>query len=166
MNCFCRAPEVLTGQGYGKAVDWWSYGSLIFEMLSGLPPFYSQDVQEMYRKILSDPLTFPAYFTHETCDLHSKLLEREAEKRLIDPNMIKGHPFLNGVDWEALFNKRIPPPFIPTVSGRADVSQIDPAFTSEKPTHAIEGVANGAIAPSEQTNFTGFTYVAPSPLKQ
>ncbi len=43
------APEVLKGKGYGKAVDWWSYGSLIYEMLTGLPPFYSQDVQEMYR---------------------------------------------------------------------------------------------------------------------
>jgi serine/threonine protein kinase len=53
------APEVLKGKGYGKAVDWWSFGSLLYEMLTGLPPFYSQDVQEMYRKIMTEKLKFP-----------------------------------------------------------------------------------------------------------
>merc|ERR1712000_293945 len=52
------APEVLKGEGYTKAVDWWSYGSLVYEMLAGLPPFYSQDVQEMYKNIMTQPLMF------------------------------------------------------------------------------------------------------------
>ncbi len=48
------APEILQGKSYGKAVDWWSFGTLMYEMLTGLPPFYSQDVQEMYNKIMND----------------------------------------------------------------------------------------------------------------
>merc|ERR1711916_373502 len=53
------APEVLVGKGYGKAVDWWSFGTLMYEMLTGLPPFYSQDVQQMYKKIMSEELAIP-----------------------------------------------------------------------------------------------------------
>jgi serine/threonine protein kinase len=53
------APEILEGGGYGKAVDWWSFGTLMFEMLTGLPPFYSQDVQQMYSKIMSAKVKYP-----------------------------------------------------------------------------------------------------------
>jgi serine/threonine protein kinase len=51
--------QVLEGNGYGKAVDWWSFGTLMFEMLTGLPPFYSQDVQVMYQKIMTAKLVIP-----------------------------------------------------------------------------------------------------------
>jgi serine/threonine protein kinase len=51
------APEILQGKSYGKAVDWWSFGTLMYEMLTGLPPFYSQDVQEMYNKIMNDKVS-------------------------------------------------------------------------------------------------------------
>jgi len=53
------APEVLLGGSYGKEVDWWSFGTLVFEMLTGLPPFYSEDVQLMYSKILTGEINFP-----------------------------------------------------------------------------------------------------------
>lgn len=67
------APEILLGKGYGKGVDWWSFGSLLFEMLTGLPPFYSQDVQEMYRRIISDPLVFPPIVNDVSKDLISRV---------------------------------------------------------------------------------------------
>ena len=54
------APELLVGKGYGLVVDWWTLGVLLFEMLVGTPPFYSEDQKEMYSKILHDPLVFPA----------------------------------------------------------------------------------------------------------
>src|SRR3954454_23280346 len=53
------APELLLGQGYTKTVDWWTLGVLLFEMLTGLPPFYDENTNEMYRKILQDELRFP-----------------------------------------------------------------------------------------------------------
>lgn len=48
------APEVLEGEGYGMAADWWCLGALMYEMLHGLPPFYSTNLQEMYKRVLSE----------------------------------------------------------------------------------------------------------------
>ncbi|EFA85933.1 protein serine/threonine kinase [Heterostelium album PN500] len=154
------APEVLQGNGYGKQVDWWSFGSLLFEMLTGLPPFYSQDVQEMYRKIMGERLTFPAHISPDARSLLELLLERDPDKRLADPNIIKRHPFFKSIDWELLFQKKIPPPFIPNVKGSADTSQIDPVFTDETPSLTMAGEC--ALLPTQQKDFEGFTYVAES----
>jgi len=65
------APEVLKGQGYGKAVDWWSLGILLYEMLTGLPPFFSENTNLMYKKILFSELTFPQEISHNAKSLLS-----------------------------------------------------------------------------------------------
>jgi len=82
----------LEGKAYTKAVDWWSFGTLMYEMLTGLPPFYSQDVQQMYFKILHANLDMPGSLDGDTKDLINKLLERDPTKRLSDPKLIKAHP--------------------------------------------------------------------------
>lgn len=155
------APEVLLGNGYGKAVDWWSFGSLLYEMLTGLPPFYSPDVQEMYKKIMNDRLTFPTTVDIVTQDLISLLLERDPNRRLSEPNMIKKHKFFEGMDWESLYKKQISPPYIPPVSGNNDTSQIDPTFTEEVPSL---NVGSAPVPKQAQEDFAGFTYVPTSPL--
>jgi len=149
------APEVLVGQGYGTAVDWWSFGSLLYEMLTGLPPFYSQDVQEMYRKIMTDKLTFPEFIQADARNILEQLLERDAEKRLTEPNLIKRHPFFKAINWEHLYQKKIPPPYLPEVKGKMDISQIDPVFIEEAPTLSMTG--DSEIAAHTQ-DFEGFTY--------
>lgn len=165
------APEMLAAKGYGKQVDWWSFGSLLFEMLSGLPPFYAQDVQEMYRRIVSDRLTFPPYVSETARGLIGLLLEKDPSKRLSDPELIKRHPFFDGIDWDALYRKRIAPPFVPAVRSALDTSQIDPTFTQEPPSHDMGTMdhpggpasAGGAPVtdPSLQERFSGFSYVSP-----
>lgn len=57
------APEVLLRQGHGKAVDWWSLGALLFEMITGLPPFFSRNREVMFEKIMKADLTFPNFMT-------------------------------------------------------------------------------------------------------
>jgi len=71
------APEILQGVGHGKPVDWWSLGTLIFEMLTGLPPFYSRNVNHMYEKILKGELRTPSYVDPHVKDLIEKLLIRD-----------------------------------------------------------------------------------------
>jgi len=151
------APEVLKGKGYGKAVDWWSYGSLLYEMLSGLPPFYSTDVQEMYKKIMSDKLKFPSSMSENAKSLLEGLLQRDINQRLKDPSKIKDHPFFSSINWEDLYDKKMKPPFIPDVKGEADTSQIDPVFVKEAAN--ITPTEESSIDKADQENFQNFTYV-------
>jgi len=153
------APEVLEGVGYGKAVDWWSFGTLMYEMLTGLPPFYDQDVQKMYQKIMTQDLTFNSPVPNDAKDLLEKLLVRDPARRLTDPAQIKRHPWFSSIDWSKLEKKELTPPFIPPVKSLDDTSQVDPEFTSEDPVLSVTNESDMA-----GTNFDGFTYVAPSTL--
>jgi serine/threonine protein kinase len=154
------APEVLEGTGYGKGVDWWSFGTLVFEMLTGLPPFYAQDVQQMYAKIISAKLVVPPSVSPDAKSLIEELLVRQPEKRLSDPAKIKAHPFFKGIDWDLLVKKEMTPPFIPPVKNAEDTSQIDTTFTQEDAALSHEDAS--AISEADQANFSGFAYVAPN----
>jgi len=151
------APEVLEGKGYGKAVDWWSFGTLVYEMLTGLPPFYCEDVQEMYTKIMTAELEFHSFMSPEAVDLLTKLLERNDENRLQEPSDIKAHPFFKLIDWDLLLQKKVTPPFVPDVFADDDTSNIDPTFT-EAPIDVNEDEDSGPIPSNAQGEFEGFTY--------
>jgi len=163
------APEVLKGQGHGIAVDWWSLGTLIYEMLTGLPPFYSQNINIMYQKILNGELRFPSYVSSEAQSLLEGLLTREVEKRLGSgpdgSGEVRKHKFFNGIDWEKLERKELDAPFKPKVKSETDISQIDTAFTQEKPQDSLVESALSETA-ARENNFDGFTFVSPNAMEQ
>ncbi|KAJ3060640.1 hypothetical protein HK102_009415, partial [Quaeritorhiza haematococci] len=166
-NTFCGtaeylAPEVLTGQGYGKAVDWWSLGILFYEMTTGLPPFYSENTNLMYKKILHNQLTFPPGFSELAQSLCRGLLERDPKRRLgggpADAEDVKRHPFFHDIDWDKLLKKQIKPPFKPHVESETDTSNFDPAFTESLPVDSLPSNFSAPLSETIQQNFKGFTY--------
>lgn len=160
-NTFCGtpeylAPELLLNQGYTRSVDWWTLGTLLYEMLTGLPPFYDDDVSTMYKKILQNPLTFPSFLSGTDAeDLLSKLLQKDPSKRLSDAPTIRGHPFFHNIDWKKLLDKGYAPPFKPTVNGFLDTSNFDQDFTNERPQ---DSVVDDFLSESVQKQFGGWTY--------
>jgi len=125
------APEIIKGEEYTKAIDWWSVGTIIFEMLTGLPPFYTEDEENMYTKIMTADLDFPQYLSPDVIDIISKFLRRDPLQRLQIASEIKEHPWFRAIDWVKLVNLEIEPPFKPNVKSLEDVSQIDDEFLNE-----------------------------------
>jgi serum/glucocorticoid-regulated kinase 2 len=129
------APEIVRKQPYGAAVDWWALGTLLYEMIAGLPPFYDRNRPTMYTKILTQPLEFTADFSPEARDLIARMLEREPRQRIGygGSHELKAHPFFRGFDWDRLLRKEVTPPWLPQVDSETDTSNIAKEFTSENP---------------------------------
>eukprot|EP00994_Dinema_validum_P006151 NODE_441_length_1685_cov_329.606357_g322_i0.p1 GENE.NODE_441_length_1685_cov_329.606357_g322_i0~~NODE_441_length_1685_cov_329.606357_g322_i0.p1 ORF type:complete len:297 (+),score=76.79 NODE_441_length_1685_cov_329.606357_g322_i0:493-1383(+) len=114
------APEILKGTGHNKGVDWWAMGILTFEMFTGLPPFYCENINEMYEFILKKDLVFPPEIPPLACDLIKQLLVRDPQQRLTDGHAIKKHGWFGPIDWALLESKQMKPIFVPDLSGDTD----------------------------------------------
>lgn len=111
------APEVITGGGHDFAVDWWSLGVVLYEMLYGTTPFRGSNRKETFFRILSKPPNLVGETT-SLRDLIRRLLEKDPSRR-ISVEEIKGHEFFRGVDWEkVLLVSR--PPYIPALDDGGD----------------------------------------------
>ncbi|XP_013871101.1 serine/threonine-protein kinase Sgk2b [Austrofundulus limnaeus] len=153
------APEVLQGHPYTSAVDWWGLGVVLFEMLCGLPPFFSNSKAEMFENILRAPLQLPDGLSESAQSLLQGLLERDVSQRLgqsLDIEELQEHPFFTSINWDDLVARKITPPFIPNVTGPCDISCIDPEFTLQ-PVPAFVTRRDEAAAASEA--FLGFSYM-------
>jgi len=151
------APEILEGKTYGKEVDWWSFGTLLYEILTGLPPFYDEDIQQMYTRIMTDEINYPNTLSENAISILRRYLDRDSEKRLQDPKEMKQHPFFASIDFEKLGRKELTPPFIPEVKDELDLQNIDEMFTTEDVD--AEDDEEHITLTEEQSNFEGFTFM-------
>ncbi|KNE54134.1 AGC/PKA protein kinase [Allomyces macrogynus ATCC 38327] len=123
------APEIIKGTGHGKAVDWWSLGILIFELLCGYPPFYDDSPYGIYEKILAGRLQFPAFVDAAARDLIRNLLAHDWTKRLGalkgGASDIKNHRWFANINWDELVARRVTPPMIPRVHGPGDTNNFE-----------------------------------------
>uniref|UniRef100_A0A8C1WVX3 protein kinase C n=1 Tax=Cyprinus carpio TaxID=7962 RepID=A0A8C1WVX3_CYPCA len=157
------APEVLTDTSYTRAVDWWGLGVLIYEMLVGESPFPGDDEEEVFDSIVNDEVRYPRFLSTEAIGIMRRLLRRNPERRLgsseRDAEDIKKQPFFRNMDWEALLQRRVPPPFVPAVKGKEDVSNFDAEFTNEAPTLTPPRERRN-LSRKDQDYFRDFDYVS------
>uniref|UniRef100_A0AAR2J0Y2 Ribosomal protein S6 kinase n=1 Tax=Pygocentrus nattereri TaxID=42514 RepID=A0AAR2J0Y2_PYGNA len=154
------APEVVNRRGHTQSADWWSFGVLMFEMLTGSLPFQGKDRKETMALILKAKLGMPQFLSPEVQSLLRALFKRNPSNRLgAGPDgveEIKRHHFFATIDWNKLYRKEIKPPFKPAVGRPEDTFHFDPEFTSRTPTDS-PGVPPSANA---HQLFRGFSFVA------
>ncbi|CAD8047722.1 unnamed protein product [Paramecium primaurelia] len=108
------APEIILEEIYTKSCDWWTYGALLYDMLTGKPPFYQLTKNQIKEYAIGKDIEIPNYLSEEAIDLLKKLLNRNPDKRLggqRGAQEIYEHPFFKDVDFQKIERKEIEPPF-------------------------------------------------------
>uniref|UniRef100_A0A182INP4 Non-specific serine/threonine protein kinase n=1 Tax=Anopheles atroparvus TaxID=41427 RepID=A0A182INP4_ANOAO len=160
------APEIIKGQKYNQAVDWWSFGVLVYEMLVGQSPFSGCDEDELFWSICNEIPWFPHYLSKEALRLLQSLLEKDHTIRLgvlntmDEESDIKYHPFFNSITWDKLERRAIEPPFKPQVRHPLDTQYFDKQFTRERA--RLTPIDRNILASMDQAQFEGFTYTNPN----
>ncbi|XP_076462189.1 serine/threonine-protein kinase Sgk2-like isoform X2 [Babylonia areolata] len=165
------APEVLRKQPYDKTVDWWCLGAVLYEMVNGLPPFYSRDTNEMYENILYKPLVHRANISMAGRSILEHLLHKDKSKRLGavgDLEEVQQTTFFADVNWQDLYDRKVAPPYNPNVSGQLDLRHFDQEFVREPVPNSVGrsgGSSGGRLVSSSvmeaNAAFDGFSYVPP-----
>ncbi|XP_060244031.1 ribosomal protein S6 kinase alpha-5 isoform X2 [Meriones unguiculatus] len=163
------APDIVRGgdSGHDKAVDWWSLGVLMYELLTGASPFTvdgeKNSQAEISRRILKSEPPYPQEMSATAKDLLQRLLMKDPKKRLgcgpRDAEEIKEHLFFQKINWDDLAAKKVPAPFKPVIRDELDVSNFAEEFTEMDPTYSP-----AALPQSSERLFQGYSFVAPSIL--
>uniref|UniRef100_A0A5F8GA19 Ribosomal protein S6 kinase n=1 Tax=Monodelphis domestica TaxID=13616 RepID=A0A5F8GA19_MONDO len=163
------APDIVRGgdAGHDKAVDWWSLGVLMYELLTGASPFTvdgeKNSQAEISRRILKSEPPYPPEMSALAKDIIQHLLVKDPKKRLgcgpRDADEIKEHPFFQKINWDDLAAKKVPAPFKPVIRDELDVSNFAEEFTEMDPTYSP-----AALPQSSERLFQGYSFVAPSIL--
>ncbi|EMR69247.1 putative calcium-independent protein kinase c protein [Eutypa lata UCREL1] len=155
------APEILLDKKYGRAVDWWAFGVLIYQMLLQQSPFRGEDEDEIYDAILADEPLYPIHMPRDSVSILQKLLTREPDQRLgsgpTDAQEVMNQPFFRNTVWDDIYHKRVAPPFMPTIKNATDTSNFDSEFTSVTP---VLTPVQSVLSQAMQEEFRGFSYTA------
>jgi serine/threonine protein kinase len=174
------APEILKEEEYGYEGDWWSLGTFLYEMLTGMTPFWAEDHLTMYRRVLQDDLIFPEQLVSlDAQDFIARLLNRNASERLghNGTREITDHLYFRNIDWDDLYNFRVSPPYVPKVKSETDLTFFSEEFTNMSPrlstnncyieprSFTSDTSFDNELAPlsaSVQEQFVGYTFVSTS----
>ncbi|KAI9260616.1 kinase-like domain-containing protein [Phascolomyces articulosus] len=155
------APEILKDTKYTRAVDWWTLGVLLYEMLVGEAPFKADTESELFEAIINDELECPMFLSRDAQSICYALLQKDPLQRLGSgpqgPFEIRSHAFFRDVKWEDLVAKRIKAPFLPNIKSRADTSNFDQQFTSQFP---VLTPVTSILSTAQQQNFDSFPYIS------
>lgn len=146
------APEIICHEKYGFAIDWWALGILFYEMMFGFPPFYHNNRNMMFRRIVEEPVSFPQKSDRKVASLIMGLLVKNPNQRY-SFQMIKKHSLFAGIDWDDLLKQKIGPKFIPEVKEPTSTGNFDEEFTEEIPADSFAIPIDGPIGNVEDFSF-------------
>ncbi|PHH60095.1 hypothetical protein CDD81_2139 [Ophiocordyceps australis] len=167
------APEVILGRKYGKAVDWWSFGALGYDLMTGNPPFCGQNHAKIQEKIVRQKVVLPYFLSADAKDLLTRLLRKEPARRLgaampKDLHTMTRHRFFRKIDWKRLEARELEPPIQPVITDPELAENFAPEFTelSLSPTVACvdEPWGGNEASAFKDDVFGGFSFVASSSL--
>ncbi|KAA8542601.1 hypothetical protein F0562_023753 [Nyssa sinensis] len=155
------APEILLSKGHNKEADWWSVGILLYEMLTGQPPFTHANRKKLQEKIINEKVKLPPRLSSEAHSLLKGLLQKEPSRRLgsgpSGSDEIKRHKWFRPINWKKLETRELQTKFKPDVSGEDCTANFDKCWTAMPPDDSP------APTPTAGEHFQGYTYVAPNP---
>ena len=165
------APEVILRQGYGKPVDWWSAGIILYEFLIGCVPFFGETPEELFAHTVNDDIEWPEEddwsVQPQAKQIITELLQQNPLERLGTQGAfeLKEHDYFNGIDWNVLL--RFKADFIPQLSDDEDTSYFD--MRTERYNHELEDdicVGDDTRSSAEDTDdtqslFASFTSASP-----
>ncbi|KRX02245.1 Protein kinase-like domain [Pseudocohnilembus persalinus] len=151
------APEVLLKEGHGKPVDWWALGAIIFEMLTGLPPFYTENREELFERIKYKELDIPKTLTKPCVNVLIGLFQKDPRQRLGSngADEIKKHPWFINVNWNILIKKQYKPPYVPVVRNEVDTQNFDKEFLD----CPIDSYKNNEMDSQQEKVYIDFSYM-------